>query len=311
LLESQANFLSFLSLTAVSLAFRGWESYLVKMAKTRFVLIGPGAVGKVLARRMVNSGWECAGVCGRGSAAGRRLAKELGAPYWDSVEKIELKSGFILLPVGTHMIAPIARELSKLPLNWPAISVLHNSGVLDTKPLVPLKTVGATVGACHPFMTFPRFGGPVKAGSKEDLNDPKYPLFFGIDGDKKGLAACRKVVKACKSSSFVVKGDDRVAYHAAAVMACTLLGANIAMATEILTKVGISEKQARDAVMSIAQETLANFSEFGIEKSWTGPPVRGDRKTVGAHTKAIRKVSPETAKVYKVLSEWVIRHAKA
>ncbi|MCB1059886.1 MAG: DUF2520 domain-containing protein [Calditrichaeota bacterium] len=279
------------------------------MAKTRFVLIGPGAVGKVLARRLAASGWQCAGVCGRGSAAGRRLAKELGAPYWNSVEKIELKSGFILLPVGTHMIAPIANELSKLPLNWPKISVLHHSGVLDTKPLAPLQKVGATVGACHPFMTFPRFGGKVKAGSKEDRNDPKYPPFFGIDGDERGLAACQKVVKACKSNSFVVKGGDRVAYHAAAVMACTLLGANIAMSVDILRKVGISEKSARDAVMSIAQETLANFSEFGIEKSWTGPPVRGDRKTVAAHTKAIRKVSPETAKVYKSLSEWVMRHA--
>lgn len=279
------------------------------MAKTRFVLVGPGAVGKVLARRLVSSGWECAGVCGRGTAAGRRLAKELGAPYWDSVAKIELKTGFILLPIGTHMIAPIAKELAKLPLNWPAISVLHHSGVLDTKPLASLKKIGATVGACHPFMTFPRFGGQVKAGSKEDLNDPKYPLFFGIDGDEKGLTACRRVVKACKSNSFVVRGSNRIAYHAAAVMACTLLGANIAMAAEILTKVGISEKSARDAVLSIAQETLANFSEFGIEKSWTGPPVRGDRKTVGAHTRAIRKLSPETARLYQLLSEWVMRQA--
>jgi len=277
------------------------------MAKTRFVLIGPGAVGKVLARRLTASGWECAGVCGRGSAAGRRLARELGAPYSTSLAKIELNRGYILLAVGTSQIAPLAKELAKLHLNWPNIKVLHHSGTLDTKPLVPLKKLGATVGACHPFMTFPRFGGSVKARSKEDLYDPRFPLFFGIDGDELGLAACRKFVKACKSNSFAVKGSDRVAYHAAAVLACTLLGANIAMAVELLTKVGISEKSARDAVLAIAQETLSNFSEYGIDRSWTGPQIRGDKQTVAAHVQAIHKLNPETAKVYQMLSDWVMK----
>lgn len=277
------------------------------MAKTRFVLIGPGAVGKVLARRLTASGWECAGVCGRGSAAGRRLARELGAPYSTSLAKIELNRGYILLAVGTSQIAPLANQLVKLDLDWRNISVLHHSGTLDTKPLVPLKKLGATVGACHPFMTFPRFGGKVKAGSSEDRYDPKFPLFFGIDGDKAGLSACRKFVKACKSNSFVVRDGDRVAYHAAAVLACTLLGANIAMAVEILTKVGISEKSSRDAVLAIAQETLCNFSEYGIDRSWTGPQIRGDKQTVTAHVQAIHKLSPETAQVYQMLSDWVMK----
>lgn len=276
------------------------------MAKSQFYLVGPGAVGKVLARRLVNSGWTCAGVCGRGSAAGRRLARELGTSYTTYVSAIGFDRGTILLTVGTGQIASMAAELAKLELNWSKISVLHTSGTLDTKPLYPLAKLGATVGACHPFMTFPRFGGTVKAGSKEDLYDPKFPLFFGIDGDARGLAACRKVVKACKSNSFVVRNDDRIAYHAAAVMACTLLGANIAMATEILRKVGISEKSASDAVLAIAQETLSNFSEYGIDRSWTGPAVRGDKSNVSAHTKAIRKLNPGTAKVYKLLSDWVM-----
>ncbi len=277
------------------------------MAKTRFVLIGPGAVGKVLARRLVLSGWECAGICGRGSAAGRRLAKEFEVPYTTSLNKIELNKGFLLLAVGTSQIAPLAKELATLDLRWPDISVLHHSGTLDIKPLAPLKKLGATVGACHPFMTFPRFGGSVKAGSKEDLYDPRFPLFFGIDGDEQGLAASRKLVKACKSNSFVVKGGDRVAYHAAAVLACTLLGANIAMAVEILTKVGISEKSSRDAVLAIAQETLSNFSEYGIDRSWTGPQIRGDKQTIAAHVRAIHKLNPETAKVYQMLSDWVMK----
>ena len=283
------------------------ESYLVRMAKSQFYLIGPGAVGKVLARRLVNSGWTCAGVCGRGSAAGRRLAKELAAPYVSSIEEITFDKGTILLSVGTGQVAAMANQLAMLDLSWSRIAVLHTSGTLDTKPLLPLAKLSATIGACHPFMTFPRFGGAVKAGSKEDLYDPKFPLFFGIDGDVKGLTACRKVVKACKSNSFVVKGGDRIAYHAAAVLACTLLGANIAMATEILTKVGISEKQASDAVLAIAKETLGNFSEYGIDRSWTGPAVRGDKATISAHTKAIRKLNPETAKVYKLLSDWVMQ----
>lgn len=281
------------------------------MANSRFYLIGPGAVGKVLARRLVKAGWTCEGVCGRGSAAGRRLAKEFGAPYVSSIERIEFKSGYLLLSVGTGQIAPLAKELASVKLNWKRISVLHNSGTLDASPLLPLAKLGATVGACHPFMTFPRFGGTVKAGSKEDRYDPRFPLVFGIDGDEKGLKAARTLAKACGGISLEVKGQDRVAYHAAAVLACTLLGANIAMAMDILQKVGISEKSAEQAVMSIAQETLSNFSEYGIDRSWTGPAVRGDKRTIYDHTKAIRKLDYDTARAYMLLSGWVMKHKKS
>lgn len=277
------------------------------MAKSQFYLIGPGAVGKVLARRLQKSGWTCVGVCGRGSAAGRRVAKELDAPYVTSLKEVRLSQGILLLSVGTGQISSVARELAAIPLNWPRISALHNSGTLDTKPLAPLEMLGAAVGACHPFMTFPRFGSTVRSGSKEDDYDPAFPLVFGIDGNVKGLAACRKVTKACNGVAVEVRGKDRIAYHAAAVLACTLLGANIAMALDILRKIGISEKQAKTAVMAIAQETLANFSEYGIDRSWTGPAVRGDTRTIKAHAAAIRKLNPGTAKVYKLLSDWVMK----
>ncbi|MBK8130803.1 MAG: DUF2520 domain-containing protein [bacterium] len=282
----------------------------MKMTKQHFYLIGPGAVGKVLARRLVGAGWTCAGVCGRGSSAGRRLAKELGAPYVSSVGEIRLGRGVILLAVGTGQIAPLAKELARLDLAWSRIAVLHHSGTLDTTPLAPLARLGATVAACHPFMTFPRFAGQVGAGTKEDLYDPQFPLFFGIDGDERGLRTCRKVVKACNGKSLVVRGGDRVAYHAAAVLACTLLGANIALATEVLKKVGISEKPALDAVMAIAQETLRNFAEYGMGRSWTGPAVRGDKKTVTAHVRAMSKLDRDAGRVYRVLADWVMQHKK-
>jgi len=280
------------------------------MAKQHFYLIGPGAVGKVLARRLAQAGWQCDGVCGRGSAAGRRLAKELAAPYVSSISDIECRRGTILLAVGTGQVSPMAKELAELELDWPKIAVLHHSGTLDTTPLAPVAQRGATVGACHPFMTFPRFSGAVKAGSVEDRYDPQFPLFFGIDGDAKGLAACRSIVKACNGKSLIVKGRNRVAYHAAAVLACTLLGANLAMAEQVLKKVGISEKPARDAVLAIARETLRNFAEYGMDRSWTGPAVRGDKQTVAAHVRAMSKLDRDAAKVYRVLSDWVMQHKK-
>jgi len=280
------------------------------MAKSHFYLVGPGAVGKVLARRLARAGWVCAGVCGRGSTAGRRLAKELGAPYVSSFGDIQFRIGTMLLAVGTGQVAKVAAELAVLDLPWERISVLHHSGTLDASPLLPLAKRGARVGACHPFMTFPRFAGTVRGGSKEDLYDPRFPIFFGIDGDRAGLVAARKVAKACGGNSLVVKGGDRVAYHAAAVLACTLLGANVAMAIDVLRKVGISEKAAHEAVLAIAQETLRNFSEYGIDRSWTGPAVRGDTATVAAHTKAIRKLAPDAALVYQVLSDWVMQHKR-
>jgi predicted short-subunit dehydrogenase-like oxidoreductase (DUF2520 family) len=277
------------------------------MARQVFYLVGPGAVGKVLSRRLVRAGWVCAGVCGQGSVQGRRLAKELGAPYADSVETIEFARGVMLLTVFTNRIAPLAAELARRKLDWKRIAVIHTSGALDAKVLAPVKKRGATVAACHPFMTFPRFGGSVKAGSNEDLTEPGVPVVYGLDGDEAGLRAARRLVNGLEGVPIEVRGGDRVAYHAAAVLACTLLGATVAMAEEILLKLKVPKREAHLAVASIAEQTLANFGEFGMARAWTGPQTRGDRKSVAMHLRALKRLDPEILKVYKSLSEWVLK----
>ena len=277
------------------------------MAKKSFYLVGPGAVGKVLARRLVRAGWVCAGVCGRGSVQGRRLARELGAPYVNSVDKVEYSHGVLLLTVFTNRIAPLANELARAKLDWTKIHVVHTSGALDVKVLAPLAKRGATVAACHPFMTFPRFGGSVRAGSKEDLTEPRVPIVYGLDGDAKGTRAAKLLVKGLGGIPIEVKGGDRVAYHAAAVLACTLLGATVAMAEEILVKLKVPKREAHLAVASISQQTLANFGECGMARAWTGPQTRGDRKSVGMHLRALKRLDPEIQRVYESLSEWVLK----
>jgi predicted short-subunit dehydrogenase-like oxidoreductase (DUF2520 family) len=101
----------------------------------------------------------------------------------------------------------------------------------------------------------------------------------------------RRIVRDMGGEMVVLRKRDKAAYHAFATMVCPLLLSLLACAEEAAGLAGISRQQARRRVLPIIRQTLWNYSELGLAKSFTGPIVRGDARTIRLHLDALAKTT--------------------
>lgn len=181
-----------------------------------------------------------------------------------------------------------------MPLNWKRVTVIHTSGIHDSGVLEPLQKLGAGVAAWHPYQTFPK-------SAKEAAR--LAGVTFGIDGNPRGVRAAFKLARELGGKPVKIPPEKRILYHVSAVFASGFVAGNLTAAETILRKVGLSDKRAREAILSIARETLDNCQRLGPQAAETGPAVRGDIETVKKHAAALKKTLPELARRYEVTSQ--------
>jgi predicted short-subunit dehydrogenase-like oxidoreductase (DUF2520 family) len=271
------------------------------------VIVGLGAVGKTLARALAATGRVELTLVGNGVPGERRWVARQG--WWRkkeaqrvgryTVSLLDLRDpiDIIILAVEDWNIGRVAKELSRLPLSWQQVSVLHTSGVQGSAVLKPVAAKGAGAAAWHPYQTFPA----------RAQNTPLAGITFGITGNRRGQAAARRLTRLLGGKPLTIREQDRVLYHLSAVLACGFVAADVKAAMTVLKALGISEKRALEAVLPIAESTLANIRTLGIEAAQTGPAVRGDKTTIEKHRKALKKSDPEMEKMYAAVTEYVMK----
>jgi predicted short-subunit dehydrogenase-like oxidoreductase (DUF2520 family) len=272
-----------------------------KITDWPITIIGLGAVGSGLARALKQAGFRHLALLGKGRTGEQRLAKALKVTYLNHIGELQQEQAVIILALNESQIAAVARDLSRLPLNWPKLTVLHTSGSLGGMALQPLANLGAGIAAWHPYQTFP------KAAKEVNLRG----ITFGVDGNRRGILTANRLTRAVGGVPLRISGDDRVLYHLSAVLACGFVAADLQMAIDVLKKIGIPEKRALQTVLPIARETLNQVSELGIGAAMTGPAIRGDKATISNHLRALRKTDPELAKVYSTITNHISRRRRA
>jgi len=171
----------------------------------------------------------------------------------------------------------------------------HSSGALLSRELQPLRRSGVAAASVHPFMTF-------VAGTRPSLKD----VPFAIEGDRAATQVARQIVRALGGESFSLAAKRKAAYHAWATMSSPLLLALLVTLEEAAGVAGLTPDDARRKSLPIIRQTLANYEKFGPARSFTGPFVRGDTKTVAKHLAAL-KGSPEVMAVYRALARGAIK----
>jgi predicted short-subunit dehydrogenase-like oxidoreductase (DUF2520 family) len=176
-------------------------------------------------------------------------------------------------------------------IDWQGKVALHSSGALTSDELEVLRQRGATVASVHPLMTFVRGSRPAL------VNVP-----FAIEGDANATRAARRIVRDLGGRSYAIRKQDKVAYHAWGTFASPLLTALLATTERVAAAAGIRGKAARQRMLPILQQTLANYAMLGPAASFSGPIIRGDVETVRQHlrvisdTRAVRDVYLAMAK---------------
>jgi predicted short-subunit dehydrogenase-like oxidoreductase (DUF2520 family) len=266
-------------------------------AKPSIAIIGPGRLGTALALQLSNVGYRIAEIVSRTPASEREVraftqtVKARSSHYQNGT----LDAGLIWICVPDREIAVVAADLAVMNI-WKGKTVFHSSGALDSDVLNPLRKCGAKVASVHPMMTFVRGAVPTMKG-----------ITFALEGDPAAVKLASRLVRDFGAHTFLVRKQNKVAYHAWGSLVSPLLVAVLVTAERVAKSAGLKKAEARRMMMPIVCQTFVNYAALGPAGSFSGPLVRGDTETVRKHLRALKKV-PEARAVYVALARSALRH---
>jgi predicted short-subunit dehydrogenase-like oxidoreductase (DUF2520 family) len=185
-------------------------------------------------------------------------------------------------------------------VSWAGRAVFHTSGLLPARALAPLGRLGARTASLHPAQSFSRKDAPAAAFRG---------ITWGVEGDAEAVETARTIVRGLGGRVLLLSEESKPLYHAACVLASNALVALESTAAGLLRAAGAGEEDALGLLLPLAQGTLQNVKNLGLEKALTGPVVRGDAATVREHLEALRK-DPDASEVYRVLGRGILRLAR-
>lgn len=265
--------------------------------KPAIAIVGPGRLGAALAFQLAGAGYRISEIVSRSPPSARRmraLTQTLKARS-SHRQNINLEAGLIWLCVPDREIAVVAEDLATLNI-WKGKTVFHSSGALDSDTLSVLRRRGARVASVHPMMTFVRGAVPSMKG-----------ITFALEGDAPAVRMAQRIVRDFGARTFLVRKQNKAAYHAWGSFASPLLVAALVTAERVARSAGLKTAEARRMMLPIVCQTFVNYAALGPAGAFSGPLVRGDAEIVRKHLRALKK-TPEARSVYIALARSALRH---
>ncbi len=269
----------------------------VSQRKPSIMLVGSGNLAQALGPALRRAGYRITAIASRHDATSRRraaaLARKVGARVVGLAEAVP-EAAVVWLCHTDDALAETARLLARQN-GWRGKIALHSSGALTSDVLSPLRRAGAHVGSLHPMMTF------VAKAAPEMSEVP-----FAVEGDRRAVAAAKRVVKDLGAQVFDLKKQSKVLYHALGSFSSPMVVAALVTAERVGKAAGLTEKQTRAIMAPILRQTLANYLEHGAAAAFSGPIRRGDMDTVRRHVRELKGV-PDAMEVYRALVKSALR----
>ena len=267
-------------------------------------IVGAGAVGTVLARRLGPAGYPVRAVMSRTAASARALADQVGAPVGtDDVAALPADVRLVVLCVPDGAIADVAETLAALDHRWDRTTVVHTSGRHPAAVLDPLAEQGAAPLSFHPLQTFAPDTPP------EAFED----IVIGVEGPPDAVAVGKVLARSLGATPLVLSAADKARYHSAAALASNGLVALMGVVEELLATADLgdddSAAEVGDIMAPLIEQTWVNLKDQSPESVLTGPVARGDRETVAAHLNALAEEVPHLLPLYASLSTEMVRLA--
>ncbi len=133
---------------------------------------------------------------------------------------------------------------------------------------------------------------------------------FAVEGDAAAVRVARQIVKCLGGEAFTIRKQHKAAYHAWGAFASPLLVATLVTAEQLARSIGLSAAQARNRMLPIVRQTIANYEALGPAGAFSGPIVRGDAEVVRKHLQVLRN-APEARDVYLALARAALRYLPA
>lgn len=207
----------------------------------------------------------------------------------------------VLLAVPDAAIRATASAVAGALPGGAAPAVVHLSGALGLDELAPAAARGCAVGSLHPFQPFASVRPPEAfAGSTVAIEA----------GDAAVLARLRALAAAIGARPRHVRDDQRVLYHAAAVVASAHVVALASQARRLLVELGFDDEEALAALLPLLRGAAVNLEQRGLPDALSGPLRRGDADTVARHVAELARLdAPDLLDAYLALSREGVRLA--
>ena len=268
--------------------------------KTKNVgFIGPGKVGCSFGRYIAENGgaFTVAGYYGRDIDSAREAAAFAGGRAFESAEELAFGCGLLMLTVPDKLIESVWASLAvNLPDRNEPLYVGHCSGSQGSEVFSPKP--GCHFGSIHPVLAVPD-----KLASYESFNK----AYFTIEGDEAFASVAEVLLTELGNPFSSIDADQKIKYHAAAVMVSNLVCALTFEGMETFKDCGLDEKFADYAWRSLFLENAENIASLGPVQALTGPAERGDADTIARHLDAL---SGDAREIYLTLSRVLIETAQ-
>jgi len=251
--------------------------------------IGAGTTGTALSVRLTRKGYRVIAVSSRSLASAEKLAKRLRrCQAYKTTQEVVDAAQFVFITTPDDFIIQVAAKV-----HWHnGQNVVHCSGAHSVDILESAKKQGAKTGCFHPLQTF---------ANAEQAIDNIPGSTFALEAEEPLLTTLKEMANDLAGDWIILKGGDKVLYHAAAVIACNYLVTLVKLATDLWETFEISESKAIKALMPLLRGTLSNIENIGLPQCLTGPIARGDLGTLRKHLEALEKESPSLLSTYKEL----------
>ncbi|MFT3921109.1 MAG: DUF2520 domain-containing protein [Myxococcales bacterium] len=217
-----------------------------------------------------------------------------GRPPWRSVPQADV----YLLAVPDAALALTAEALATLELPAGACA-LHCAGARAHEELAALRGKGLAIGTMHPLVSFADRARPPTLGGTT----------FVTTGDARAKRSAQRLARILGARTLEAARLGP-SYHAAAALVANGGAALVGEGLRILLALGFARPAAEQALAGLLRSVAENVGRVGIPGALTGPVVRGDASTVGAHLRALRALGPARARAYASLQPLVIACAE-
>jgi predicted short-subunit dehydrogenase-like oxidoreductase (DUF2520 family) len=214
-----------------------------------------------------------------------RAPVHAGAPEFLAALK---EPTLVFVCVQDRNIYSAATELAQCP-GAKRHRYVHSCATKGPLALEALSEIGAQIGAFHLLQSF----GPSPFAWQRIAG-----CHAAIEAVGKLKRELWQVARAIGATPFEIRGSQRAAYHAAAVLASNALVTLLDAGERILSNAKFEKALAAKMLLPLVRGSLENVALLGTEQALTGPVVRGDAETVKAHMIALTR---QDRRLYRAL----------
>jgi predicted short-subunit dehydrogenase-like oxidoreductase (DUF2520 family) len=181
----------------------------------------------------------------------------------------------------------------------PALA-FHCSGASGADVLMPLRELGWSVASAHPVLSF----ASAQTAVVQFAGTP-----CALEGESAACDTLRPLFTAIGAACFGVRSQDKVLYHAAAVLATNFAPVLQALAEDAWRATGMPDALVLRLRERLLRNAVDNIVALGPQKALTGPAARGDFAAIARQADVVADWDPQAAAAYRALSALALRMA--